>query len=150
MCLNGGTCINEVGSYRCECPPGFRGDNCAIDINECSETFGICQNGGQCFNSIGSYTCQCATGWTGQNCTEGSTNSSLLLGVWTFSCKKDGNCLFVSVKYKCIILLIFYRYYICIFLQLCYVSLTLVTRFTTYLWIIIFCFHVLSECLYWL
>ena len=29
-CLNGGTCINEIGGFRCECPPGFRGDTCGI------------------------------------------------------------------------------------------------------------------------
>ena len=27
-CLNGGTCIDLQGGYRCECPPGFQGDTC--------------------------------------------------------------------------------------------------------------------------
>lgn len=31
-CLNGGTCINEIGGFRCDCPPGFRGDTCGIGI----------------------------------------------------------------------------------------------------------------------
>ena len=29
-CLNGGTCRNLVGSYRCECPPGWFGDRCEL------------------------------------------------------------------------------------------------------------------------
>ncbi|XP_066592660.1 fat-like cadherin-related tumor suppressor homolog isoform X2 [Prorops nasuta] len=28
-CTNGGTCINEIGSYRCICPPNMTGLNCA-------------------------------------------------------------------------------------------------------------------------
>jgi hypothetical protein len=27
-CENGGTCIDEVDSYTCQCVPGFDGDNC--------------------------------------------------------------------------------------------------------------------------
>ena len=33
-CLNGGTCINLVGGFMCECPPGFRGDTCGIGESE--------------------------------------------------------------------------------------------------------------------
>ena len=29
-CLNGGTCRNLIGSYRCECPPGWFGDQCEL------------------------------------------------------------------------------------------------------------------------
>ena len=30
-CLNGGKCVDEVNSYRCEsCKPGFKGKNCEI------------------------------------------------------------------------------------------------------------------------
>ena len=34
-CMNGGTCVNTKESYRCDCPPGFKGGNCEIEINEC-------------------------------------------------------------------------------------------------------------------
>lgn len=27
-CLNGATCVNTVGGYRCDCPEGFEGQNC--------------------------------------------------------------------------------------------------------------------------
>lgn len=29
-CLNGGRCINEDPFYRCICPEGFEGENCAL------------------------------------------------------------------------------------------------------------------------
>ena len=30
VCLNGGTCRNLVGSYRCDCPDGWFGDKCEL------------------------------------------------------------------------------------------------------------------------
>lgn len=27
-CLNGATCENLVGSFKCTCPPGFTGERC--------------------------------------------------------------------------------------------------------------------------
>ena len=37
-CSNGGTCLNEVGSYRCVCPPATTGHNC---VNLASYTTGL-------------------------------------------------------------------------------------------------------------
>ncbi|KAH3813043.1 hypothetical protein DPMN_141492 [Dreissena polymorpha] len=28
-CENGGTCVNEIGGYKCLCPPGFTGPFCS-------------------------------------------------------------------------------------------------------------------------
>ena len=28
VCKNGGTCFNLVGSFYCQCPPGFDGETC--------------------------------------------------------------------------------------------------------------------------
>lgn len=30
ICRNGGTCFNTEGSYKCDCPLGWRGKNCGI------------------------------------------------------------------------------------------------------------------------
>ncbi|KAG7338750.1 EGF-like domain containing protein [Nitzschia inconspicua] len=64
-CLNGGVCRKEEnGSFRCNCPTGYRGERCDPI---CSLP---CQNGGYCTptDSIGSVTCQCLTGYGGTLC----------------------------------------------------------------------------------
>ncbi|KAL7980061.1 hypothetical protein Chor_001329, partial [Crotalus horridus] len=74
MCLNG-MCINEDGSFKCICKPGFQlaidGRYCR-DIDEC-ETPGICMNG-RCVNTDGSFKCECfpglAVGLDGRVCVE--------------------------------------------------------------------------------
>lgn len=48
--------------------PGFEGDTCMDDINECLAK--PCKNQGTCLNSIGSYTCKCSAKYTGPLCEE--------------------------------------------------------------------------------
>ena len=31
-CLNGGTCVNGVGSYSCQCTPQFTGETCQDEV----------------------------------------------------------------------------------------------------------------------
>lgn len=73
-CLNGGTCSNTAadGGYKCSCAPGFSGDRCETNINECDPN--PCQNYGKCTDGINSYTCTCLTTdgfhlYSGTNCT---------------------------------------------------------------------------------
>ncbi|XP_067016648.1 uncharacterized protein [Acropora muricata] len=65
-CQNRATCVNLVGSYRCNCAPGYTGGTCQTDINECSPN--PCQNGATCVNGVASYRCNCAPGYTGGTC----------------------------------------------------------------------------------
>nr|XP_018668353.1 latent-transforming growth factor beta-binding protein 3-like isoform X2 [Ciona intestinalis] len=66
-------CVNTVGSFRCECMPGYRatgyhpwrhnifGYRC-VDINECLRP-NICGTNKNCVNSPGSYRCVCKRGY---------------------------------------------------------------------------------------
>lgn len=58
-------CVNTIGSYKCECFPGFRfndNDQC-IDIDECKMVNFRCPNSAQCINTAGSYKCICSDGF---------------------------------------------------------------------------------------
>jgi hypothetical protein len=76
-CQNGGTCINEIGKYTCQCNQrlasvtdsqndrtwnyltGYNGTNCEQDINECLVQPSICLHGGDCENEDGTFQCKC-------------------------------------------------------------------------------------------
>ena len=52
-CLNGGTCRNlpESASTTCDCPPGYGGDFCQDDIDECVVN-NPCVNAQGCINHV--------------------------------------------------------------------------------------------------
>lgn len=66
-CANGSTCTTVANQFSCKCLPGFTGQKCETDINEC-DVPGQCQHGGTCLNLPGSYQCQCPKDFTGQHC----------------------------------------------------------------------------------
>lgn len=57
-------CFNASESYACSCPPGFEGDMCEIDIDECAIN-NLCQNNATCHDAIANFTCECQPGWDG-------------------------------------------------------------------------------------
>ncbi|CAH3146298.1 unnamed protein product [Porites evermanni] len=76
-CYNGGTCQSgfTVKGYRCLCPPGYTGERCQKDINECETGEHNCNaDHAYCNNTKGSFTCFCKPGFTGNglNCTGNS------------------------------------------------------------------------------
>uniref|UniRef100_A0A671S780 Slit homolog 1 protein-like n=1 Tax=Sinocyclocheilus anshuiensis TaxID=1608454 RepID=A0A671S780_9TELE len=65
-CQRGSTCIPTVTGPKCICPPGFVGDDCSVDYNECEGHY--CQNGALCVDHVAGYTCICPQGYSGRLC----------------------------------------------------------------------------------
>ncbi|XP_011945516.1 PREDICTED: fibrillin-2 isoform X6 [Cercocebus atys] len=64
ICANG-VCINQIGSFRCECPTGFSYNDLLLvceDRNECLEIPNVCSHG-LCVDLQGSYQCICHNGF---------------------------------------------------------------------------------------
>lgn len=49
--------------FSLQCMPGYTGQNCEIEINECQSH--PCQNGGTCIDLVGHYICSCPPGTLG-------------------------------------------------------------------------------------
>ncbi|KAG7469638.1 hypothetical protein MATL_G00131040 [Megalops atlanticus] len=72
-CLNGASCVTDIkyppgsGEYLCVCPPGFEGDRCDVDTDDCRSS--PCHLG-KCVDGLNSYSCICPPGLTGAACGE--------------------------------------------------------------------------------
>ncbi|XP_051464522.1 vitamin K-dependent protein S isoform X2 [Apus apus] len=56
-------CIDGQARYTCICKPGWQGEKCEEDINECVLHPNICGTA-ICKNTLGKYNCECAEGYT--------------------------------------------------------------------------------------
>ncbi|KAA0197196.1 Jagged, partial [Fasciolopsis buskii] len=63
---NNGTCRDLVNAFECDCPKGFIGTDCRINVNECATN--PCAYGATCVDRVGDYECICPEGRRGRNC----------------------------------------------------------------------------------
>ncbi|XP_045189859.2 uncharacterized protein LOC123547109 isoform X2 [Mercenaria mercenaria] len=123
-CQNGGSCIDGVGNYTCQCPQtnpsiktgqeiqtfltGYSGINCENDINECDIQPSVCLNGGVCVNLNGTYSCKCGNDrdgnyFSGFNCEMATTYCVVHQDVVNDqpACKNNGTCRALVGDYRC-------------------------------------------------
>ena len=107
LCENNATCINlndttartptvsQNGKdfFQCECPAGFTGGNCGINVDECTPD--PCINSNNCIDGINDYSCNCTSGWEGKNCSEDIDECA------TNPCKNSGTCSNNVNSYSC-------------------------------------------------
>ena len=107
LCENNATCINlndttartptvsQNGKdfFQCECPAGFTGGNCGINVDECTPD--PCINSNNCIDGINDYSCNCTSGWEGKNCSEDIDECA------TNPCKNKGTCSNNVNNYSC-------------------------------------------------
>jgi len=76
-CQHGGTCVDRVNMFECQCAVGYTGLLCDEEINECQQPTSPCANNATCVDLIADYHCDCADVWAsgtlvqygGRNCT---------------------------------------------------------------------------------
>lgn len=116
--MNGGTCLDLIDKFQCNCPPGWEGFACHIgkipiifspvseslrrvyfdvtlyllDVDECKDN--PCTNAVSCQNLIGDYQCKCQDGWSGKNCEH---NINDCVG----QCQNGATCIDLVSDYHC-------------------------------------------------
>jgi len=76
--------VDDLGGFHCVCRPGFSGNRCQNNSNDCS--MNPCQNGATCLDRINEFECRCVPGFVGPLC---NINVDDCL---TYPCANEGIC----------------------------------------------------------
>ena len=81
-CQNGGTCVDVIASYSCNCLLQYTGSHCEQRL-WCAPN--PCQNGGMCIEGNDTFLCNCSEQYTGNTCEQKK---------WCFlhPCQNGGMC----------------------------------------------------------
>lgn len=80
----------------CYCRPGYTGESCAVEIDECRQVHEPCLNNGTCIDSVNHYTCECQPGFKGDLCQDTIDMCE------TSPCLNAGKCINHRTSYSCL------------------------------------------------
>ncbi|KAM9307125.1 versican core protein [Pholidichthys leucotaenia] len=66
VCQNGGSCYMKGEQNICICAPGYTGQYCETDVDECHSN--PCLNGATCLDGDNAFTCLCLPSYAGELC----------------------------------------------------------------------------------
>ena len=90
-CSGNGEC--RMDTIHCTCDPGFTGELCQTNIDEC---IGVtCSGNGVCVDGVDTFTCSCVQGFTGEFC---QANTDDCVGV---NCNGNGVCVDDISSFSC-------------------------------------------------
>lgn len=92
-CLNNGTCTDLFNLLSCACGPGWTGERCQENVDECG--WQPCVRG-TCRDVPGDYECQCIPGYTGKNCQLEVPECQ------EHRCENGGSCVAAVTGYTCV------------------------------------------------
>ncbi|XP_067270608.1 protein crumbs homolog 2b [Pseudorasbora parva] len=92
-CQNNGTCTDLFNLFHCKCAPGWTGERCQDNVDECKQR--PCVRG-TCRDLSGGYECDCPAGFGGKNCQEEVDQCQ------EHRCENGGSCVTTGTGYTCV------------------------------------------------
>ncbi|XP_048877479.1 protein crumbs homolog 2-like [Brienomyrus brachyistius] len=92
-CLNSGTCEDRFGLFYCVCAPGWEGQYCQDNMDDCASRPCI---HGTCHDLLADFECRCPPGYGGKICEKDLDDCE------GHVCKNGGTCLDRANSYTCI------------------------------------------------
>ena len=94
-------CVNSPGSYKCVCKPGFSGQNCETNVDNCKSKPCDSERSTGCADKENDYYCRCFKGWEGKNCTQSMYNGPPVLFLIKYGITTSINSYLFAVELVC-------------------------------------------------